>query len=51
MIAHPLELVADVVEREQEAQVARDRLLGRDHGRDLRRQVELGFVDLAGRPG
>ena len=30
VVAHPLELVAHVVEREQEAQVARDRLLRRD---------------------
>ena len=30
VVAHPLELVRHVVEREQEAQVAGDRLLGRD---------------------
>ena len=47
MIAHPLELVAHVVERQQEAQVTGDRLLGGDDRRDLRRQLELGLVDPA----
>ena len=36
-----------MVEREQEAQVARDRLLGRDRRRDHRADLALGLVDPA----
>ena len=45
MIAHPLELVGDVVEGEQVAQVAGDRLLGRDGHRDQPRHAALRLVD------
>ena len=45
MVAHPLELVGDVVERQQVAQVARDRLLGRDRDRDQPRDRPLRLVD------
>ena len=45
MVAHPLELVGDVVERQQVAQVACDRLLGRDRHRDQARDPALRLVD------
>ena len=45
MVAHPLEVVGDVVEREQEAQVARDRLLERDRPRDEAGDVALVPVE------
>jgi hypothetical protein len=47
VVAHPLELVGHVVEREQEAQVAGHRLLGGDGGGDQRGDVALGLVDPA----
>ena len=34
VVAHPLELVGDMVERQEVAQVAGDRLLGGDRDRD-----------------
>ena len=37
VVAHALQLVRDVVERQQEAQVARHRLLGGDGRGDQRR--------------
>ena len=45
VVAHPLELVGHVVERQQVAQVAGDRLLGGDRHRDQARDRALGFVD------
>ena len=45
VIAHPLQFVGHVIERQQEAQVAGDRLLGGDDGGNQRGQVELGLVD------
>ena len=45
MVAHPLQLVGDVVQREQEAQVAGDRRLGRDRRGDHRRDLALELVD------
>ena len=36
VVAHPLQVVGHVVERQQEAQVAGNRLLGRDGARDER---------------
>ncbi len=47
MVAHPLQLVRHVVQRQQVAQVARHRGLGRDRGRDARRGLTLDVVDLA----
>ena len=47
VVAHPLELVAHVVQRQQVAQVAGDRVLGRDHGGDHRGCLALDLVDLA----
>ena len=47
VVADPLQLVGDVVEREQEPQVARDRALRRDGPRDQRGRVALGLVDPA----
>ena len=58
MIPDPLELVADLVERQQEAQVAGHRRLGRDRHRhgivdDPLRTVDEGIArhDLAGHLG
>ena len=45
MVAHPLELVADVVEGQEEAQVAGDRGLGRDRPGDQPRDLALHLVD------
>ena len=45
VIAHPLELVGDVIERQQVAQVAGDRLLRRDRHRDEPRDAALRLVD------
>jgi hypothetical protein len=45
MVAHPLQLVGHVVERQQVAQVTGDRLLGGDRGRDHRRRLALDLVD------
>ena len=45
MIADPLELVGDVVERQEVAQVARDGRLGRDRDGDQARDAALRLVD------
>ena len=45
MVADPLELVGHVVEGQQVAQVAGDRLLGRDGDGDEPRNAALGLVD------
>ena len=45
VVAHALELVRHMVKREQVAQVAGDRLLGRDRDRDQLRDAALGLVD------
>ena len=45
VVAHPLELVGHVVEREQEAQVAGDRPLGRDGRGDDVGDLDLDLVD------
>ena len=47
VVAHPLQLVRHVIEREQEAQVAGDRLLGGDRPRDLGGHRALRLVDPA----
>ena len=45
-VADPLQLVADPVERQQEAQVAGDRRLGRDRQDDVVHRLDLERVDL-----
>ena len=45
MVAHALELVGHVVEGQQVAQVAGDRLLRRDRDADHARDLALGIVD------
>ena len=45
VVAHPFQLVRHVVQGEEVAQVARDRLLGRDRDRDQTRDPSLGLVD------
>ena len=47
MVAHPLQVIRHVVEGQQEAQVARDRLLGGDRPRDERRGEPLRLVQAA----
>jgi hypothetical protein len=47
MVAHPLQLVAHVVEREQEPEVAGDRRLGGDRPGDQARDLALHLVDPA----
>ena len=47
VVAHPLQLIGDMVEREQESQVTRDRALGGDRCGDHARDLALELVDHA----